>query len=86
MGLCITDKIAESSSTLKQVCDELEVLSLDNFHGSMTEYARRCKIDIARLKGMISTIMPTIDSPKLYLIIFDTLVGGTGLWPHSLYQ
>jgi len=70
LWLYITDKIAESSSTLKQVCNDLEALSLDNFHGSVTEYARRCKTDIARLTGN--------DFDYNTKAIFYTLLGGTG--------
>jgi len=75
LWLHITDKVAESSSTLKQICDDLEALTLDSFNGSVTAYVRRCKTDIARLKG---NDFDYNANHRLTEAIFDTLLGGTG--------
>ena len=75
LWLHITDKVAESSSTLKQICDDLEALTLDSFNGSVTAYVRRYKTDIARLKG---NDFDYNANHRLTEAIFDTLLGGTG--------
>jgi len=57
----------------------LEALRLNNFYGSVTEYARRCKTDIARVKG---NDFDYNANNRLTEAIFDTLLGGTG---HTIF-
>ena len=74
LWLSITDKISESSGTLKQLIDELEEESLDTFNGNVSDYVTTCKLGIARLRGNNYDYNA---NNRLAEAIFDTFLAGT---------